>query len=148
MSNKNKITAVELLTELQVANQKIGQLELIIQRMKDEQKKRKDFFLPHEILRGMGFDIPEDGIYLNPVDSYLHTKILELVGGTIDIDRIPEAGLIELQTGIEGVCMAHGKTNIPGINQSCVGKGRILIRALIEHTYNFSPSVRPETESK
>lgn len=48
---------------------------------------------PKDILDYLGFNIPEEGIEINPNDAYLYTHLLFLLGKTIDPIRIPSAEL-------------------------------------------------------
>jgi len=53
-----------------------------------------------EILQHLGFDISDDGVEINPNDTYLIISALHLVGQTINISQIPDAELIELRHGL------------------------------------------------
>lgn len=46
--------------------------------------------LAHEILQKLGFDVTEDGIEINPTDSFYVDTMLGLLGATISADRVPE----------------------------------------------------------
>ena len=55
---------------------------------------------PTEILKHLGFDIPEEGVVINHLDEYLVTQSLILAGKTIDTNRIPADRLITLSQDI------------------------------------------------
>lgn len=58
---------------------------------------------PAEILSHLGFDIPNEGIEINPHDAYLFTSALRLAGESISADRIPDTKLAELHLGMAGI---------------------------------------------
>jgi hypothetical protein len=49
---------------------------------------------PHEILKHLGFDVPEAGVEINPCDAYLTTQALSLTGRTLNVNAIPNADLL------------------------------------------------------
>ncbi len=55
---------------------------------------------PVEILKYLGFDIPEDGVEINENDAYLVTSALRFAGESIDFDRIEDSQLAELHRGL------------------------------------------------
>lgn len=57
---------------------------------------------PHEMLKLLGFDVPLDGITINPNDAYLYTELLRLLGKRIAVDAITEADLVKLGIGLQG----------------------------------------------
>ncbi|NHZ99091.1 hypothetical protein [Massilia sp. CCM 8734] len=58
---------------------------------------------PHEILKQLGFDVPEAGVGINFNDAYLTRSALALVGGTMDVSRITTSDLSSLNVGLSGV---------------------------------------------
>ncbi|MDR8092946.1 hypothetical protein KPB05_36425 [Burkholderia gladioli] len=58
---------------------------------------------PHEILRHLGFDMPDDGIEINPHDMYLHATLLRLLGQQMRISAIADSELAALHVGLYGV---------------------------------------------
>lgn len=58
---------------------------------------------PHEILKHLGFDVPEDGVAINPADALLITESLRLAGATIDVGRVPAEGLRHLHHAMAGL---------------------------------------------
>ena len=51
---------------------------------------------PAEILGHLGFDIPAEGITINPYDAFLTVSALRLVAELINVDQIPDPKLVEL----------------------------------------------------
>lgn len=49
-----------------------------------------------EILKLLGFDIPEDGVKINPEDAHYHQVMLELLGTTISPAAINEAAFAQV----------------------------------------------------
>jgi hypothetical protein len=58
---------------------------------------------PTEILHHLGFDIPSEGVEINPNDAYLTISALHLVGDSISTDLIPDDKLVELHLGLSGI---------------------------------------------
>ena len=48
---------------------------------------------PVEILRHLGFDVPEEGVDINPFDGYHHANLLRLIGSTMSINSITDSDL-------------------------------------------------------
>lgn len=61
---------------------------------------------PAEILGYLGFDIPDEGITINPHDAYLTVSTLRLVGELMDVDQIPHSKLVELNSALKGLFAA------------------------------------------
>lgn len=51
---------------------------------------------PHEILKMLGFDIPEDGVCINPHDAMFHQQMLGLLGTTISPQLITEEEFLKV----------------------------------------------------
>jgi hypothetical protein len=51
---------------------------------------------PIEILHCLGFDVPPEGILVNPNDVYLHVESLRLLGDTMNVSAIPDSALQNL----------------------------------------------------
>jgi hypothetical protein len=64
---------------------------------------------PADILKYLGFDIPEEGIDINPADAYLYTTALRLTGETMNVSHISDEKLTELRGGMEGVVAMWAK---------------------------------------
>lgn len=58
---------------------------------------------PTEILKHLGFVIPEEGIEINENDAFLLTSALKLAGKSIDVDKIEDAELAEVHGGLAGI---------------------------------------------
>lgn len=99
---------------------------------------------PHEILKYMGFDIPEEGIEVNGNDGYLHSETLKLIGATLDPQRIPEKDLFALHCGMAGIVAVWKKEDPAPTNQNTALKLRAQIRANLKVTYKFSGNFEPE----
>lgn len=63
---------------------------------------------PHEILMYLGVHVPEDGIEINPYDTYLHATLLRLLGKQMSVSAIDDSDLTDLRVGM------HGAVNGPG----------------------------------
>jgi hypothetical protein len=58
---------------------------------------------PHEILQHLGVNVPEDGIDINPHDTFLHATLLRLLGQQMSVNAIAESDLTYLLVGLYGV---------------------------------------------
>lgn len=97
---------------------------------------------PAEILSHLGFDVPNSGIEINPHDAYLLTTSLRLAGKTIDVDRIPEADLVQMRLGTFAVARAAndvmGLRPLPEPNafdESSSQKSRAMIEVTLRQTF-------------
>jgi len=52
----------------------------------------------HQILTLLGFDVPENGIYVNQQDRELYVGTLRLLGKTISIDTITDEDILKLRS--------------------------------------------------
>lgn len=93
---------------------------------------------PHELLKYLGFDIPEEGVDVNDVDAFFHTESLSLLGKTISTESITDEQLASLRNGMVGVVAAHGVTASPQITDQELLRLRALIKANLEMTYKHS----------
>src|SRR6516164_5933064 len=55
---------------------------------------------PQEILKHLGFDVPDEGVRINPADAFLTAESLRLLGATLDVERVTDADLAALRSGI------------------------------------------------
>ena len=53
---------------------------------------------PHEILYCLGFDVPPEGIEINPAETNLYVESLKALGVTLDAKAIPESVIGNLYT--------------------------------------------------
>jgi hypothetical protein len=88
---------------------------------------------PHEILRYLGFDVPEDGIEINSHDMYLYATLLRLLGQQMRVDAIPGSQLAELLVGLHGVHCGPGAV-VPEPTAESTEKLRASLR-LIQKRY-------------
>jgi hypothetical protein len=63
---------------------------------------------PHQILQQLGFNVPEEGVSINPDDAYLIQASLGLFGRTMDSARIPHPALVDLNEGLGGLASSRG----------------------------------------
>jgi hypothetical protein len=90
---------------------------------------------PHEILKQLGFDIPEEGVRINPVDGYLHSTSLRLIGKTMSVDSIPQADLELMHAGLAGI-VAMARNDVPAVfTDNAALKLRATIGCLVCETY-------------
>ena len=76
----------------------------LVEGKKEQEKSR---LKPHEILQHLGFDIPDEGIDINPHDLYLHSQFLKALGETIAIDSISDERLREIRQGVYALHPEH-----------------------------------------
>jgi hypothetical protein len=53
---------------------------------------------PHELLLCLGFDVPPEGIEINPKETCLYVESLRALGVTMDVSSIPESAMSTLYT--------------------------------------------------
>ena len=58
---------------------------------------------PHEILKYLGINVPQEGITINPTDAFLHTQLLSLLGEHMKVDAIPVDDLMCVHAGMHAV---------------------------------------------
>lgn len=67
-----------------------------------------------EILDLLGFQIPPEGVCMNPHDRLLHTEALKALGATMRVSAIPEHALEALHARlVESVAQARGEPAQP-----------------------------------
>ncbi len=93
---------------------------------------------PHEILNHLGFDIDEEGVYINENDAFYCSESLRLVGKTLNVDNIPEKELSELRNRLSGLVSTWtGKP--PGKeNESPLLKLKVSIQVIMQQTFKYS----------
>lgn len=92
---------------------------------------------PHEILYLLGFDIPEDGIEINPNDSYLHSESLRLLGKTMDVERIEDDDLINAQQVMASMVAAYRNIEATKADSNTPDRFRLLIKTNCKLTYKL-----------
>lgn len=55
---------------------------------------------PHQILQQLGFDVPAEGVEINPNDLLLHETVLRMAGSSIDLARVPDAEFAKLHANL------------------------------------------------
>ncbi|AZU59753.1 hypothetical protein CFM90_26370 (plasmid) [Ralstonia solanacearum] len=55
---------------------------------------------PHEILKYLGIEVPQEGITINPNDEFLYTQFLRVLGNRMTVDAILVGELTYLDTGL------------------------------------------------
>lgn len=91
---------------------------------------------PHEILNHLGFDVPENGVRINPDDAYLITTALKLIGRTLNVNAIPENKLDELHNGLAGIVAALRNEKPAAQDEDSALKLRIMIEAILAYDFN------------
>lgn len=92
---------------------------------------------PHEILKHLGFDVPEEGVYINPNDAYMHATALRLMGKTMDAESIPSADLEQMHTGLAGLVAMWRKEDPVQITENSVLKLRLTVEVIMSHTFKY-----------
>lgn len=86
---------------------------------------------PHEILKQLGFDVPEHGVEIAPDDANLTRSSLALVGKTMDVDRITTSDLSTLNEGLLDVARSRDLP-APRADEESLEKLRTTV-ALVAH---------------
>lgn len=84
---------------------------------------------PHEILKHLGINVPQDGLDINPHDTYLHATLLRLLGEQMSVDAIRESGLTELHIGLYGAHRGPGAV-VPEADSETLEKLRATLRVI------------------
>lgn len=90
---------------------------------------------PVEILKHLGFDVPEQGITINPDDAFLYAKALELVGGTLNIEAISDADLLSLHSGMAFLAKSHTNLDARKPDAESLLKLRTTLMVLLKGTF-------------
>jgi len=124
------------------AEEDVNQTQENIPAYQDKQKI--DYLTPHEILKHLGFDIPEEGVLVNPADRTLNCGALSLLGATLNVKGIPDDDLLKLRedmlsNAIELEVDLYGerKTKITNGDADSLLKLRAYIRALLTASYKY-----------
>lgn len=96
-----------------------------------------------DILKHMGFDIPEDGIEINPNDLFFISSVLGLVGDTMNPDLIPDAQVDALNRTLMAMMQAWSDAGFikpVGAANNVLHEDRRLklrstIKVLLRHTF-------------
>lgn len=95
---------------------------------------------PIEILNYLGFDIPAEGIDINPHDDFLITASLRLVGQTMNVAAIPDADIEDMHAGLAGiVAMQRNEEPVP-LNDDSVLKLHAVIESVLKVTFKRRPT--------
>lgn len=84
---------------------------------------------PHEILKYLGINVPQDGLDINPHDTYLHGTLLRLLGEQMSVDTISEDGLSMLHVGLHGAHIGPGAI-VPDPTGETLEKLRATLRVI------------------
>jgi len=95
---------------------------------------------PSEILQRLGFDIPEEGIDINPHDGFLITTSLQLLGETINVAAIPEVDLVDMHHGLAGIVALHRNETPAPLHDDSILK----LRAVVQSVLNVTLKKRPK----
>ncbi|MBF6650041.1 MULTISPECIES: hypothetical protein [unclassified Methylobacter] len=86
---------------------------------------------PHEILKYLGFEVPKDGVEINPNDAYLISSSLRLIGQTMSVTAIPEPSLEDIHAGLAGLVAAWSNEDLVPLNENSVLKLRTTIDVVL-----------------
>lgn len=87
---------------------------------------------PVEILKHLGFDVPEEGITINPMDAFLYSKALHLAGGTLNIEAISDEDLLSLHQGMDFLARSHTDIEARSPDAESLLKLRITLKTLLK----------------
>jgi hypothetical protein len=107
---------------------------------------------PHEILKQLGFNIPEEGISVNPHDAYLNSQMLNLLGQCMRVDAIPAEELslfCQTITGM-GAVMHSGRADAeaPPITEVQTNQFKTMLNCILKAQYGFGSESAPDSEQK
>jgi len=85
-----------------------------------------------EILNLLGFKV-KNVTEINPNDAYLHSKIFELIGKTIDVNKISDNDLKQLLKSLNFL----NNQDITDYSQEMITRARETIKAILKFDYNF-----------
>jgi len=88
---------------------------------------------PHKILKLMGFNIPQEGVFISTDDYFIHSKMLSLVGKYFDIDKIPDDTFLELKS------FAAARAGIePSPTDDSIEKQKAFVKSVYSVLYSFN----------
>lgn len=82
---------------------------------------------PQDILRHLGFDIPDDGVDINPADAAYFASALNLLGKTMSADSISDEDLHLRHAVLLGTQGKFSGTD-PGVDSKEAEKSRASLR--------------------
>lgn len=94
---------------------------------------------PHQILLKLGFNVPPDGLTINPSDLLLHEAVLGMAGRTIDLSRVPDQAFRDLHTDLAHVVAEwRGAPPMPTTDRSAEITRKVAMTVLTS-SYNWAP---------
>lgn len=92
---------------------------------------------PAEILKHLGFRVPEDGIEVSAEDALFHVSALELLGRTMSVQQISDVSLHARHAGL--INSRPEMTGLSGGNSADgAEKSRATIGAVLKSVYGFT----------
>lgn len=95
---------------------------------------------PHEILKHLGFDVPGEGVRINPNDAYMHATVLQLVGRTMNTEAIPQSELEQMHAGLAGLVATWRNEEPSPITDTSVFKLRTTVKTILSDTFKYRKS--------
>lgn len=91
---------------------------------------------PTEILNLLGFNVPEEGVTINPMDAHLCFEALRMVGGTLNVANIPDEQLLSCHYGMAELVELHCNFDAREPDAESLLKLRATIAVLLKTTFN------------
>lgn len=98
---------------------------------------------PHQILQKLGFDVPAEGVEINPNDAYLHDTVLRLAGQSISLANVPDAEIAGLHAGMAGLVAAWRNEPAQATTPHTVARTRTMANAVLALTFKHSVTAKP-----
>lgn len=99
---------------------------------------------PSDILKHLGFRLPQNDVDINPHDAWLYNEALRLAGSTIDVDAIPYEDLLYLDQQLARMSLVLnrrlGEEPRPSSSND-IGRLKGLIRCILKHLGLDTPNM-------
>ena len=94
---------------------------------------------PHQILQKLGFDVPFEGVTINPDEAFLHDSVLRMAGRSIDISTIPDSEFEGLHAGMAGLVSIQRREPVVPTTPHAIEVTRSMAQTVIKQVFKLSP---------
>lgn len=93
---------------------------------------------PHQILQKLGFDVPAEGVVINPNDASLHDAVLRMAGQSISLATIPDVEFEGLHAGMAGLVSMQRNEPMAPTSPRSITVTRTMANAVLTGVFNKS----------